>query len=271
MATLFFLLPKQDFYGKILSQIGGIIMSVTFNAKIESYDVQPGGDARLSCLFRLFQKAAGDDCDNTGLTYDVLRENNIAFVLTKMTMEVIDNISIYDNITVATKPRGCRGASFLRDYEIIRDGKTVARCCSEWVIINFEKRRILRPSVLDELGGVPVDTSDMFEISSPDMNFTEENMTYTDTRKVYYSHIDRNNHMNNTFYADIVYDYLPDCYKESSKGIKASIRYVTEIAIDGQFDVFTHQEENTFRLLAKNKNTDKTIFTAVVEKSGVRS
>lgn len=241
-------------------------MSTSFKTRIESYDVQPNADARISSVFRLFQKAAGDDCDNTGLTYDILRENNIAFVLTKMTMEVLDNIKIYDNITVSTKPRGCRGASFLRDYELIKNGKTVARCCSEWVIINFEKRRILRPSCLDELGGVPVDNSDLFSLESPDMNFNETGMNYTDTRKVYYSHIDRNNHMNNTFYADIVYDYLPDSYKESLKGTKISIRYIAEIALNGEFDVFTKQNGQQFKILAKNKNTDKIIFTAVVER-----
>lgn len=240
-------------------------MSTAFDTRIESYDVQPNGDARISCLFRLFQKAAGDDCDNTGLTYDVLREHNIAFVLTKMTLECFEDIKVYDNIKIVTKPRGCRGASFLRDYEIEKDGKIVARCCSEWVIINFEKRRILRPTCLDELGGIPVDTSDLFEIKGPDMNFTEDNMDYTDTRMVYYSHIDRNNHMNNTFYPDIVYDYLPDKYKGTLKDLKITIRYVAEIACDGEFDVFTHEEENSFKLLAKNKNTDKTIFTAVVE------
>ena len=242
-------------------------MSTSFDAKIESYDVQPNGDIRISSLFRLFQKAAGDDFDKTGLTYDILRNNNIAFVLTKMSLICYENIKVYDNIKVITKPRGCRGASFLRDYEIEKDGKILARCCSEWVIINFEKRKILRPTCLDELGGIPVDKTDLFEIDTPDMNFTEDNMDYTDTRRVYYSHIDRNNHMNNTFYPDIVYDYLPDKYKETLKGLKITIRYVAEIACGGEFEVFTHEDENTFKLLAKNKNTDKTIFTAVVENS----
>ena len=241
-------------------------MSTSFDTRIESYDVYPNADARVSSLFRLFQKAACDDCDNIGLTYDVLRENNIAFVLAKMTMEIYDDIKIYDEITVKTKPRGCRGASFLRDYEVIKDTNVVARCSSEWVIINFEKRRILRPTCLDELGGVPVDTSEPFTIESPDMSFNEINMYLSDTRNVYYSHIDRNNHMNNTFYADIVYDYLPDFYKESIKDIKITIRYVAEIAVGGKFDVYTDEENNQFKLIAKNKDTDKIIFTAIVEK-----
>jgi acyl-ACP thioesterase len=244
-------------------------MSIKFNAKIESYDVQPNACARISSLFRLFQKAACDDCDSTGLTYDVLRNNNIAFVLTKMTLEIYENIEMYDTLVVEAKPRGCRGASFLRDYELKKDGKTLARCCSEWVIINFEKRRILRPSVLDELGGVPVDTTDMFEIKSPDMNFTEENMSYADTRTVYYSQIDRNNHMNNTFYPDIVFDYIPAPYKESLKNLKLTIRYASEISCGDEYDIFTNEENNTFSLVAKNKNTNKIIFTAVAETTAV--
>ena len=241
-------------------------MSIEFNAKIESYDVQPNAFARISSLFRIFQKAACDDCDSTGMTYEVLRDNNIAFVLTKMTLEIYENIEMYDKLLVTAKPRGCRGASFLRDYELKKDGKILARCCSEWVIIDFEKRRILRPTALDALGGVPVDNTDMFEIVSPDMNFTEANMTYADTRKVYYSQIDRNNHMNNTFYPDIVYDYLPESFKASLKNTKLTIRYASEIGCGDEYDIFTTEENNLFSLVAKNKNTDKIIFTAKTAK-----
>ena len=54
-------------------------MSLEFETRIESYDVHPNNNARISAIFKLFQKAAGDDMDSTGLTYNMLREKNIAF------------------------------------------------------------------------------------------------------------------------------------------------------------------------------------------------
>lgn len=69
------------------------------------------------------------------------------------------------------------------------------------------------------------------------MNAAE--MQKTDVREVYYSQIDRNGHMNNTFYPDIVYDYFPDSYKNDDIGKKFSIYYSSEILRGEKFDIYT--------------------------------
>ena len=59
-------------------------MSIEFTAKVESYDVQPNGNIKISSLLKILQKAAGDDVNRTSLDYFTLAGHNIAFVLTKM-------------------------------------------------------------------------------------------------------------------------------------------------------------------------------------------
>ena len=81
-------------------------MSTVFQTRIESYEVQPNDIIRPSTLFHLFQKAAGDDLDARGMTYNFLRENGIVFVVTKFTLEYFADIHSYDHVTMATYPRG---------------------------------------------------------------------------------------------------------------------------------------------------------------------
>ena len=237
----------------------------TLKAKIQSYEVQPNGNMRISTLFRLFQKIAGDDLDKTGLTYDFLREKGIIFVITKMSIKFYSNIKTFDHIEIITRPRGCRGASFIRDFDVRIDGKRVAYASSTWAIINSETRTLLRPSALDEFGGVPCDLDDIISLDDSRIKLDINSLSRTDVRKVYYSQIDKNGHMNNTFYPDIVYDYVPGVFRDSYEGLSFAVCYSTEIMCDEEFEIYTRFENGKFELLAKNLTTDKNVFTAIAE------
>ena len=234
-------------------------------AKIQSYEVQPNGNMRISTLFRLFQKIAGDDLDKTGLTYDFLRDKGIIFVITKMSIKFYSNIKTSDHIEIITRPRGCRGASFIRDFDVKIDGKRVAYASSSWALINTQTRSLLRPTSLDEFGGVPCDSDDIIVLDDSRIKLDASLLQRTDVRKVYYSQIDKNNHMNNTFYPDIVYDYIPDVFKDTYAGLFFNVCYSTEIVCGEEFEVYTRYVDGKFELLAKNPNTDKNVFSSTAE------
>ncbi len=237
----------------------------SFQTRIESYEVQPNDNVRPSTLFHLFQKAAGDDLDAAGMTYNYLRQHGIVFVVTKFTLEYFDNIHSYDNVTISTFPRGCRGVSFIRDFDVTINGKRAAYACSSWVLLDIHNRTLLRPNALDSLGTITPDLSDMLELEDRRIKFHAGEMRKTDVREVYYSQIDRNGHMNNTFYPDIVYDYFPDSYKNDDIGKKFIINYSSEIMRGEKFDIYTAQSNREFTFLAKNPLTGKDIFSALID------
>jgi len=239
-------------------------MSLEFETRIESYDVHPNDFVRVSALFKLFQKAAGDDMDSTGLTYNTLREKNIVFVLTKMNIRFYDDIHTYDNVKVITRPRGCKGATYIRDYDVFVNGKRVAYCTSHWDIINFETRKLLRPATIAEDFNLKDDLTDIVEIDDKKIRINCDELEKTDVRRVFYSHIDKNDHMNNTFYADILYDYAPDNLKESFKDKTVVIQYTTEIRCGEQMEIYSGNINDGFAVVAKNLETGKDIFTAVI-------
>lgn len=240
-------------------------MSTTIEARIESYEVQPNDNVRPSTLFRLFQKAAGNDLDGFGMTYDMLRENGIVFVLTKMTLKYFQNIRSYDIVRITTYPRMCRGVSFIRDFDVYVGDVRAAYASSTWVLLDIANRKLLRPNALDKVGTIQTDMSDLYELPDKRIKFKAEDMEKTDIRDVYYSQIDRNGHMNNTFYPDIVYDYFPDAYKDDDIGKIFTVYYTTEIMRGEKFDVYTQMGENEFAFLAKNPQSGKDIFTACID------
>ena len=240
-------------------------MSKTLTTRIESYDVAPDSTVRLSALFKIFQKIAGDDLDSSGLTYDRLRDEGVVFVLTKMIIQFFDDINVYDEITIVTRPRGCKGAIYVRDYDLYKNGVRAAYCTSQWVIIDFNSRKILRPSAIAEKFLLKDDFLDIYPIENKKFKLNSADMVKTDTRKIYYSHMDRNRHMNNTFYPDIVLDYLPDNCKGSYVGKTITIHYTTEITCGEEMEIYTGEFEGDFALMAVNTNTGKEIFSALVQ------
>ncbi len=238
-------------------------MSLEFETRIESYDVHPNNGARVSAIFKLFQKAAGDDMDTTGLTYHVLRQKNIAFVLTKMNIKFYDEVHTYDNVKIITRPRGCKGASYIRDYDLFVGKKRVAYCTSHWVIIDFQSRKLLRPATIASDFNLKDDLTDIVELDDKKIRISTNLLQKTDVRKVYYSHIDKNEHMNNTFYADILFDYAPEHYK-NIKNKSVVIQYTTEIKCGEQMEIYSGVVDDGFAVVAKNVDTGKDIFTAVI-------
>lgn len=240
-------------------------LATSFTVRVESFDVQPNNIIKMSTVFKLFQKAAGDDFDSTGMTYELLRSHGIVFVLTKNTVKFYDDIKKYDEITITTYPRGIHGVSFIRDYEITVNGKCVAYASSTWVIIDVNSRKLLRPNALDPIGKVPVDTDNIQEIQDKRIKFKVEDLDKIDIRTVRYSHIDYNGHMNNTFYPEIVFDYFDSEHKSSLKDKLISVYYISELYENQKFDIYTKYHDNEFMVLAKNIDTNKDVFTAIID------
>lgn len=239
-------------------------MSTTLKTRIESYDVTPNGLMRQSTIFRLCQKVAGDDLDKFGGSFETLVSHGLTFVITKMEITYFSDIKTYDEIEIVTYPRGVKGPSFIRDYDILKNGERVAYASSYWVLIDFEKRKFCRPSAISAVCEIIPDMDNLYEMEMRKLHPDINEMVKSDERKVYYSSIDRNNHMNNTFYPDILFDYLPESYLDTLKGKTITVQYNSEILCGEHFSVYTKEENGEFTLSARCEKEDRDIFSAMI-------
>lgn len=174
----------------------------------ESYDLTSQGFVRPSALLRRLQEIAGRDLDSYGISYEELRERNMAFVVSKLAL--IFDRPMHEQIPyrIRTSAQETHGATFPRSF-VIEDGQgIVARANTLWALLDFEKRSLLRASALgDDLPSFPdlsqglvCERLGRMKDAVPD---------YSDVRRIYASLLDRNCHLNNCNYSDLATDLLP--------------------------------------------------------------
>jgi len=174
----------------------------------EGYELTFSGTVRPSAVLRRLQEIAGRDLDSFGVTYDDLRERNMAFVVSKIAL--LFERPLYEGVSyrIKTSAQETHGATFPRSFVISDEGGVVARANTLWALLDFEKRRLLRASALGEDLPFYPDLSE--GLSCERLIKPTEGMICSDSRKVYASLLDRNQHLNNCNYADLATDLFPE-------------------------------------------------------------
>lgn len=171
---------------------------------VDVHEVDFNGVARASALMRYIQSAAQSQLTEKGKSYDNMKAENRAFLLSRIKMEFTKDIHAYDELTATTFPCDSRGYSFLRCYTLEKLGRTVGRAVSVWALINTETRALVRVNDYD-LGLETYQPLDM----TLDKMVLPKNMEQVGHFTVAYGVIDQNNHMNNTAYPDMYSQFLP--------------------------------------------------------------
>lgn len=243
-------------------------MSYTVKMRVESYDVQPNRNIKISSLLKYLQKAAGDDADRSPLSYNALAEIGVAFVLTKMNLKILSDIKLYDEITIVTHARKTRGASFPRDSIVFVGDKVVAYAGSMWVLLDLNKRSIVRPTTIEKsLGTLIFSDEDIFEICDVRRIVDVNSLSRTNVHTVRYSELDMNKHLNNTFYSDIIFD----CFDEndlhsSDAGLYMQINYKSEARFNDELCVHRNDDgKDEFDFVAINQKDGKVCFSAYLK------
>jgi acyl-ACP thioesterase len=83
-----------------------------------------------------------------GLGFDEMLKKNLAWVITKMRFEVYQSFAPSEVVTVETAPHPKGSVDYTRDYYIYKeDGSLAVKGSSQWVLIDFTARKIVRPCV----------------------------------------------------------------------------------------------------------------------------
>ena len=247
-------------------------MATTLNAKIEGYHVQPDRKIKTSALLRLFQKSAALDLENFKISDVDMHNNNVAFVLSRMTVQMYNDIYFDDVITIKTYPRNIRGAAFIRDYAVYRGDELCCYCSSSWAIINTETRRLLRPDALEKFGKLVVSDENMMELPVMRKKIDDSSLFRTYVHTVPYSQLDVNNHLNNTYYADMIFDGLEPELHSSDAQMYIEINYRSEAVLGNKLVVSYYDAGNgDIDISCHNDNKNDVCFTAYLSINGLKS
>ena len=198
-------------------------MEYRMKAEVDVHDVDFNGVAKTSSIMKYIQSAAQCQLTDGGMSYDNLKKDKRAFILSKVKLEVLKPLRAYAPLTAITYPCESRGYSFLRCYALESDGEIVARAISAWALIDTETRALVR--VRDFNLGLPTLPQNELVLSAMKLPST---LIDVGGYGVHYGDVDQNRHMNNTKYPDMYSNFLP----LQNKMIRSiTISYLNEAAI----------------------------------------
>ena len=208
------------------------------NIFVDIHDVDYNGIAKTSSLMRYIQSAAQAQLTENSMSYEELRDMKRCFVLSRIRLEVSRPIRAYTPVTAITYPCESRGYSFLRCYELIQDGISVAKAISVWALIDTASRALVRVNDFDL--NLPLCTPNDLILGHIKM---PSELMDVGGYGVHYGDVDQNKHMNNTKYPDMYSNYLP----LEGKMIKAiTIHYNNEARIGDKLRVCRAQVGDSY-------------------------
>jgi len=168
----------------------------------------------MATVLQLTADTGVEDYHQRGITFDRLQDEGYAFLVSRVAMR-FHKIPIANQfLTIKTWERGIIGMQVFRDYEIVdtETSELLVSGRSSWLIVNPSTKRILKPKEFT-MRDIPssdkvVDSLECGKIQSID------SPSLFDERKIRYSDLDANGHMNNSRYGSYIMDSLPSKYQD---------------------------------------------------------
>ena len=181
--------------------------------KIASYDVDSADRIRLSAVLRYQQEAGEQHLIPAGLGWRDLSSHGIAFVASRWHAAIHRLPRLEEEVTLTTWHRDRKGPRFFRCYEW-RDaaGNLLIEGVMQFALVSVTDHRLLRGDEFMELAPLP-DAARGVGCADPG-RFVLRDATAAGNYEVCWSDIDRNGHMNNTRYADLMWDFLPSVWQD---------------------------------------------------------
>lgn len=211
-------------------------MRWTEKYKIYAHDTDKTGYARVASLMRYMQETAFCHMAATHPSPSELRAQGRAFILTRIGISIYAPLRHGDQIELSTWASDNSGVSYGRCFSITKDGRKVAEAASIWALYDFRAKKILR------VNDVRLDYGydDMLDLDLPRRIAFPDNVPLT-LRGEYtagYADTDENRHMNNTSYADLFCNYIPEIKNGIARASSVHICYMRELQEDSTVKIY---------------------------------
>ena len=207
-------------------------MEPIYRQKFEISDLHVDcfGRARPSILLYFAQEVAGQHCRLLALDWQTLADRHLFWAVTRHRVQITRLPQRGETITVETWPMPTTRVAYPRSVVAYdASGCEVFRAISLWVLMDTESRAMVLPGK----SGVLVEgTLRGTELATP-RTIHPTILEHTASRTVHFSQLDRNGHMNNTFYLNWIDDLLPSAFHMAHPVREFTICYLAE-AREGQ-------------------------------------
>ena len=200
------------------------------NYEVTDIAVDCYGRMKTSMILFLAQEVAGRHCVSLSVDYETLEKKRMFWAVTRHRVQITRLPVRGETIRVETWPMPTTRVAYPRSVVAYdADGNECFRSISLWVLMDLDKRNMILPGK----SGITVDGIQRgMELATPN-GLIAKDMTNFSYRRVSFTDLDRNRHMNNTRYMDWIDDLLPSAFHESHSPREFTVCYLAE-ALEGQ-------------------------------------
>ena len=232
-------------------------MEMTFTKEytLSAVDVDCFGRCKASVLLYLAQEAATGHCDILRLDWDTMAEKGLFWAVIRSHVKIRRLPVLGERVYIQTWPMPTTRTAFPRAVEILDStGGVLVQIVSLWVLMDMMTRTMVLP------GKSNVDVPGFltgFEIASPN-SLVPAGHNQRASRRVVFSELDRNGHLNNTRYMEWAADLLPAKYHKLNPVREFTICYLSEALEGQQIDMeFGLSEDDIFQVDGYRLQTDE--------------
>lgn len=173
--------------------------------QVQTTDTDLYDNIRPAALLQYFQDMGTEHAMILNIGRDYLVEKyHACWILARVWYRLTRPIHAGEIMRMDTWYRGDGGIIFYRDFDIYIGDELVGEGVSAWVVADLDNRKMLRPSSIDTIAAA--DASDRAKTRQLKLIREPKEKETVYERRVRYSDLDVNGHMNNTKYADVMMD-----------------------------------------------------------------
>ncbi|MFP3091558.1 thioesterase [Treponema sp. TIM-1] len=192
----------------------------------------------LAATFDFFQEVAISHAESLGVGREAMARTGQGWVLSRISVFFERRPQWGETVTVRSWPRGWDRLFAVRDYDIRDASDTpVVRGRSNWLILDIEKRRPLRPQAV--MGTLPLNEGlDALPGGAGSLD-ARDDLGKAGERQARYSDIDYNGHVNNARYIQWIQDVTDAGVLEQANQMRLDINYLSEIKSGETIELWT--------------------------------
>jgi medium-chain acyl-[acyl-carrier-protein] hydrolase len=234
---------------------------------IRAFDVDTNNRLKINSIFDYFQDAASNHADELKVGYDDLIPRGLFWILSWAKFEFNSYPKFKDEIKIQTWGKKQNKLYSMRDVIFYNcDEDIICKGTTAWLLLDA---KTMRPKILTSLFPevkLLEDKSAMDDL--PEKLVNDQKAKKIFSKKMKYSDIDLNKHVNNAKYVE---QFL-DCYEQEFHNINQikslTISFLSETKYGDTIEVLKNSiesEEKKHFVEAKNLTTGKDVFRSIVE------
>jgi len=200
------------------------------NFEITDLHVDCRGRLLPSKILFLMQEVAGNHFARLSMDYDSLAQRGLFWAITRNKVQITRLPMRGETIRLETWPMPTTRVAYPRSIVAYDEaGNEVFRSITLWVLMDIHNRSMILPGK----SGISVEgTLRGNELASP-LGLPSKVLENHSSRRVCFTDLDRNSHMNNTKYMDWIWDLLPGEFHAKHTLREFTVCYLNE-AREGQ-------------------------------------